>query len=728
MDRPNRQRWYRAGLSLLLLALMTIVFWQTSLSFGDFRPDDLQQTLVLWGISTLVFLGMVALGFMLFRNFVKLYSERSKIKTRLVLGALGLTILPVVFLFFFAFSVLNNTLNRWFSQPIEQVQRDSLTISEQLKDAGRENADTLAAWIASLPEVAQALRDHQSSPGVEARLREFARQHPLAYIAVGPAGAESPLVEQSSAQRFAGAWARLPQLRPRSGEQALSLFPKDSYEIAFASRAAGGGGRVLVGWQLPPDLAARQKAIDAQYRSYQEQARYRRYMRYTYVGMLLLITLFILFVATWIALLLSKQIILPIERLMQATDQVSSGHLDYRVKTGALDELGRLVSAFNHMTEQLEHSREELDARRRFTEAILEGIPTGVISLSAGGEILRVNPALGRIFAPEKAAPARWLDDLLSPEDAAQVKRLIRRAQKTGLATGSLDLTSGGQVTHLAVTVSALETDGPFAASRGPHGCVIVLEDTSEVLRAQKSAAWQEVAQRVAHEIKNPLTPIALSAERISRLVERYRPDQDVRARLDLDRLLNDCTATIIREIETLKTLVDEFSQFARFPAARPQPGELNEAVEMALEACNGRLDAVRLDKRLAPDLPLVSIDLEQFKRAVVNLVENAIEAMGSSATAGGGQVLHISTALGAGGDTVELVVADSGHGIAPEDREKLFLPYFSTRKRGTGLGLAIVSRIVTEHKGAIRVEDNQPHGARFIVEVPIAAVGELVG
>jgi PAS domain S-box-containing protein len=425
--------------------------------------------------------------------------------------------------------------------------------------------------------------------------------------------------------------------------------------------------------------------------------------------MLALITMFILFVATWSALFLSKQIVIPIDRLVRATAQVSLGHLDYRVETGAIDELGLLVRSFNQMAEQLEHSRAELDARRRFTEAILEAIPTGVISLSAQGEILRVNPSLGRIFPPERAAPARWLEDLFTGEDLAHIRRLIRRSERTGLATGALELQLDGQVKHLAVTVSALDPEG------GSRGCVLVLEDTSSLLRAQKSLAWQEVAQRVAHEIKNPLTPIALSAERINRLLARYGPHPEVRDRLEMDRLVERCTATITREIETLKTLVDEFSQFARFPTARPEPGDLNDIVESALETCVGRLVSLRIEKRLAPSLPLVSIDAELFRRAVVNLLDNALEAM----IAGPERVLSVTTTLGAAGDTVELRVGDTGHGIAAEDREKLFLPYFSTRRRGTGLGLAIVSRIVAEHQGSIRVEDNHPCGARFVVEIP---------
>jgi nitrogen fixation/metabolism regulation signal transduction histidine kinase len=691
VNREARQRWYLAGLSLLLLALMTIVLWQTSLSFGDFRPSGLQQTIVLWGISTLVFLGMVTLGFVLFRNFVKLYMERqtnrvgSQIKTRLVAGAVALTTLPVMFLFFFAFSVLNRTLDKWFSAPIEELQRDALGATEALRDAAQDQAALVARWLASLPEVRAALKASRPPDNLAAALRRFAGENALSYAAVLRSGAL--VAEYAAEPRYAGAWRRAPH----------DTLP----EAAFAVHPAGTDAAVVTGWRLAADLAARRQALESHYRAYQEQRQSWRFVRYTYVGMLALITLFILFVATWSALFLSKQIVIPIERLMRATAQVSSGHLDYRVETGAIDELGLLVRSFNQMAEQLEHSREELDARRRFTEAILEAIPTGVISLSGDGEIVRVNPALGRIFAPERAATARWLADLFSGEDLAQVRRLIRRARKTGLASA--------QVQHLAVTVSALEPDNP------PGDCVLVLEDTSELLRAQKSLAWQEVARRVAHEIKNPLTPIALSAERIHRLLARYSPHPDARERLELDRQVERCTATITREIDTLKTLVDEFSQFARFPTARPEPSDLNDVVESALETCVGRLDHLRVEKRLAASLPLVALDAELFRRAVVNLLDNALEAM----TAAPERLLTVSTALGAAGDTLELSVADTGHGIAPEDREKLFLPYFSTRKRGTGLGLAIVSRIVAEHQGSIRVEDNRPCGARFVVEIP---------
>jgi two-component system, NtrC family, nitrogen regulation sensor histidine kinase NtrY len=305
------------------------------------------------------------------------------------------------------------------------------------------------------------------------------------------------------------------------------------------------------------------------------------------------------------------------------------------------------------------------------------------------------------------------LNDLFSKDDAAEIWYLMKRARRTGLAASQIDLQSPAQVLHLAVTVSALPAQAP-----ADPGFVVVLEDTSELLRAQKAAAWHEVARRIAHELKNPLTPIALSAERIGRILDRMGeagvPTPDAR------RILRECARTISREVESVKTLADEFSQFSRFPAAQPVPSDLNEIVKHALAVFLGRLNDIDLRVELAPDLPPVNVDPEQFKRVVVNLVDNAAEAMRDSLV----KRLLLRTHLTAP-DSIELLVADSGCGISPEDKEKLFLPYFSTKGRGTGLGLAIVSHILSEHGARVRVEDNRPNGARFYVDVPATVAAE---
>jgi PAS domain S-box-containing protein len=415
---------------------------------------------------------------------------------------------------------------------------------------------------------------------------------------------------------------------------------------------------------------------------------------------MILITLFVLFVATWIAFFLAKQISVPIAALLDAATEVRKGNFK-RVEVRAVDELALLVRGFNQMTEEVDTRGRELDRRQRFTEAILESIPTGVISIAADGSIKRVNRALAKIFPPADVAKATRLEDLLSREDTAEIKYLMKRARRTGTATRDLELRTASRKLQIAVTVSALE-------EKLTSGFVVVLEDTTELLRAQKSAAWHEVARRIAHEIKNPLTPIALSAERMARQLDR----------LDLppapSRILHECAGTISKSVESVKTLVDEFSRYARFPAAQPVRSDLNEVVSEALCIFNGRLEGISIETSFAPGLPPVNLDREQFQRLVVNLVDNAAEAMQDSLV----KKLFIATQPGPA-ESLELVVADSGCGVSPDDKEKLFLPYFSTKNRGTGLGLAIVSHIAAEHSAQIRVEDNQPAGARFTVEIP---------
>jgi len=296
------------------------------------------------------------------------------------------------------------------------------------------------------------------------------------------------------------------------------------------------------------------------------------------------------------------------------------------------------------------------------------------------------------------------LTDVFPPEVLQDLEPLLRRADRMGMTTSQMEMPLQLTSLNVAVTVATLRHQDERS------GYVIVFEDLSDLLKAQKQAAWREVARRVAHEIKNPLTPIALSAERIQRHLERGAPDK---ASLEVVR---SCAHTIAGAAETLRRLVDEFSSLARFPASKPQPADINEVIEGALSMFNGRLDGIGLHKSLAPDLPKVMADAEAMKRAVANLVDNAAEAMQDALV----REIQISTSLVASRDAVEITVADTGHGVTSELKEKLFLPYFSTRKRGTGLGLAIVSRVIEEHHGSIRVEENQPVGARFIVELPV--------
>jgi two-component system, NtrC family, nitrogen regulation sensor histidine kinase NtrY len=659
---------------VLLSILASLVVSQGSFNLGA-SPSTIQQTYLFWAVSTLIFILTVTLGFMLFRTVVKLYIERqtnrpgSHIKSKLIGGALALSVLPIFFLVLWSVSVLNRNLDKWFSRPATTVNIDLVQIAVALNQEQGEKLTAQAHWLASQPA--------QSADFYE----RFCQENQIEKAEIDHAGGSPRIL--------------------------CSVSPSHQGELFKASIRTEEGNLVLAA-RMPLDLAAKQREINRAVADYDRLSVDKKAFRREYLLLLSLITLFILFFAIWIARYMAGQISTPITALLRAAEQIRKGNLSYRIRVDAIDEMATLVRAFNEMTEALETNSKELEARRRFTEAILESIPTGVISLTSDGRIQRVNRALLGIFPEEQVARAARLSDLFSREDTAEIRYLMNKARRTAVAGTQIEYKAERSVLQLALTVAALD-------EQRSSGFVLVVEDTSELLRAQQAAAWHEVARRVAHEIKNPLTPIALCADRIAR--QLARPEQTA----DTRRILQECSATIAREVESVRTLVDEFSQFTRFPAAQPVPSDLNQIVDNAVSVFEGRLDGIQVEMDLAPVLPLVQVDRDQFKRVVVNLVDNAAEAMQDSLV----KCLYIGTRA-TEADAVELVIADTGCGVSRDDKEKLFLPYFSTKGRGTGLGLAIVKRILADHEATIRVEDNLPAGARFIVELPIRTVDEM--
>jgi nitrogen fixation/metabolism regulation signal transduction histidine kinase len=470
---------------------------------------------------------------------------------------------------------------------------------------------------------------------------------------------------------------------------------------------------------LPPNYSTTLRELEESERKYTALRLERKLIRQTYMMVLLLLTVIVLFAATWFALYLSKMVIRPVSALEQATQEISSGRLDYRVEVAAGDELAELVASFNRMAAELESNRaqieagsRELEERRRYMETILESIPTGVVSLDAGENITHVNTAFRRMFRLEGADGERKeiLRERLGVEASSDLRRLLRKADRMGTTQTQLEVPHGATTMRVGVTVASMTQR--VTGRESSLGYVVVFEDLSELLQAQRQAAWREVARRIAHEIKNPLTPIQLSAERIRRHLDRGTPDDQSLA------VIHGCAETIAGAVETVRTLVDEFSTLARFPQSKPQRADINNIVESALAMFDGRLSNLRVQKLLSYDLPPVMADPEAIRRVVANLVDNAAEAMQDSML----RELTVSTALLEGREAIEVVVADTGEGLTSEIKERLFLPYFSTKGRGTGLGLAIVARIIEDHQGSIRAEENKPVGARFIVELPTAA------
>jgi two-component system nitrogen regulation sensor histidine kinase NtrY len=724
-DRHRRTLILVLGVAIVLL--FALVFSQQAFNL-TLRPTTSEQTLILYTLSTLIFLLFIALIFVLGRNVAKLYIERrtgklgSKFRTRMVVGALALSFTPVIFLFLFAYGLMNRSIDKWFSRPVEELREDSGEIARQLSAYAAENARAEAASMATLPETEHAFETGNFSSVMNTFRR---RQDTL------QGGFALALLDNAAVATFHApqAWIFLrPQLPPieqwdnRAYPQSVKL---EGREYMLGSARVGDSGRILVAMPLPAQFSDTLRQMQANQRMYFELAQQRKLVRRTYMGLLLLLTVLVLFAATWFALFLSKLVTRPVAALAEAMQEVSRGRLDYRLDLVARDELGQLVTSFNRMATELESSRRQIEAssrelsdanvaleqRRQHMQTILESIPTGVLSLDASRRVTHTNDAFSRMFARDDerhspAAGAAWRD-VFGPEVVEDLLHLLRKADRMRTTTSQMEVTVKGTMRTLAVTAASLQHRGER------QGYIVVFEDLSDLLHAQKQAAWREVARRVAHEIKNPLTPIALSAERIRRHLERgEQPDAASLA------IIESCAQTIAGAVETVRTLVDEFSSLARFPASRPQPANINIIVQEMLGMFNGRLDGIQITTLLASDLPPIMADPESMKRALANLVDNAAEAVQDAML----REIQISTAASDGRDSVEVVIADTGHGVSQELKEKLFLPYFSTKGRGTGLGLAIVSRIVEDHRGSIRVEENSPVGARFIVELPVAS------
>jgi hypothetical protein len=720
------------ALAVAAFLLLAILVSQASFNLKFISPDSNQQLLFFAGLSALIFLLFVALSVVLGRNLLKLYAERrlgvigSKFRTRLVVVNLLLSFLPVIALFWFSYGLMNRSIDKWFSQPVEEVRADTAAMASLISDYAGQNVTTEAQAIAQSEEVTKAFATRNFSSALE----EF-REHAITL----QGGFVVALVDGNAVASLSlpAAWNaikdRFPLQRALRGEHPHFQWNQTDYIVGAAP---AGTGAIIVAMPLPAKFAETEKQIQESQQRYIELARQRKLVRRTYIGFLSLLTVLVLFASTWLALFLSKLVNRPVAALAAGTEAISKGQLDYRVDIRATDELAELVQSFNSMAEQLESSRgmieassrdlgaanEALERRRRYIETILESIPTGVISIDATRRVTLVNAALLRMFSidrPEYAKPAALtnapLGDVLPEDMLADLEPLLRRADRMGMTAANLEMTTPRAKLNVAVTVAALE----HGAER--LGYVLVFEDLSDLLRAQKQAAWREVARRVAHEIKNPLTPIALSAERIQRHLGRGAVPDEASQKVILA-----CAETIGNAVETVRALVDEFSVLARFPASHPQPASLNSLVESALTMFNGRLEGIRVQTELSADLPSVMADPEAIKRAIANLVDNAAEAMRDATV----REITISTSLVASRDAVELVVSDTGHGVSREVKERLFLPYFSTKQRGTGLGLAIVSRIVEDHHGSIRVEENKPEGSRFVVELPVAV--ETVG
>jgi PAS domain S-box-containing protein len=715
----SKQRWGFAAGALFLILLLAAVFTFGSLGV-PFEPKNWRDVLTLYAVSSFITAALLTFGLILGRTALRLWAERRKdqlgarFKTKMVVGAMAISLLPVLFMFFVSYSLLNRTLGKWFPRPLEIASEQTQLL---LNDLGR-------TQIPRLRNIA-----HQIEPLSNKPVNEF-----LGRALTAGADAVWILDQDGNAMRGGVICDNPPEVRDTQtcmvpgvlGKQ-VRVLPSgiEIWEAGTSTYSAariqikdsrGPSGFLLTAYRSNPTFFERLNQIQAQTAQYYAEKQNLRALKRQMLLILLFFTMLVMFSVMWVALFLSKQVTVPIQALAEGTREISSGNFDYQVPDQVQDELGVLARSFNNMTKQLRDNRaqidqftrnlqqavQELERRRQLMETVLENIPTGVVSLDASGVILRCNSAVNGMLGAN-SRDKQSLDDLLGTEASRAVQYLMRRSLRMGVVSREIETVAAGRVLHLAVTVS------PLGPRRGNTGYVLVLDDLTEMLRSQKSAAWQEVARRIAHEIRNPLTPIQLSSQRLLRFLDRRSTSDAKPVDTELTTLVQECSRLIEREVSTLAGLVNEFSQFVRFPTAKLVATEVNAIVQEALEVFSNRLDGVTIKTMLAENLPQVRADAGLLRSVLINLIDNAANR--------------------AEAESVEISVADTGHGISPEDKDKLFLPQFSTKDRGTGLGLAIAARIIAEHSGTIHAEDNHPVGSRFLIELPVTeAIPVTVG
>ena len=716
--KPKGPRVIGAVIVFLIVLFFAIDFFVRETQ--QFSPTTLTNIL-LTSLQIIVLLLFLILLSLLGRNLVKLYLERKRkvagahFKTKLLLFFIALSLIPTLLLFFFASDLISRNIEQWFKTPIDRILEDTSSLS----DAIYQNSDEVTLHYAQ--QLARAIRE-QNLVDVNNRgpMMEFVKEK-LKEYKVDEIG-----VYLDEQEQFAYMNPDLPLKyyrdldtnfvkRAHLGEEIRTIEDMGSGEMIRRgiSYTIPGTGNLLVVVSkfLPQSYAEKIENIRAYVERYRQLKIQRNPVKTFYLMTLIFITLLIVFAASWIGFHLAKGITVPIQKLANATREVSKGNLDVRVEDPASDEIGIFIDSFNLMISDLQESRHniakktsELEGRKQYIETVLNNVSTGVITLDAEGAITTINPsARAMLELKDKNPVGKKYQDVLKD---ARYEEIVKRIDQ-GLANhfqvtdNEIRIKLTTQSVTLALSMSPLKL-----APNSLSGMILVLDDLTQLIQAQKIAAWKEVAQRVAHEIKNPLTPIQLSAERIlKKMGPGNRPP---------DKAIKEGANTIVQEAGTIKSLVDEFSNFARMPKIQLQPSDIHEILQQAMAPFTGIYSGIEFQRDFADSVPVpIKADQEQMRRVFINLFDNAIDAMNKQGR------IKISTAYLEEQHRVRIEVADSGPGISDEDKEKLFLPYFSTKKKGTGLGLAIVNQIISEHKGTIHVEDNAPLGARFVILLP---------
>jgi two-component system, NtrC family, nitrogen regulation sensor histidine kinase NtrY len=741
-EPTRRRRVLLWALGLTVLLLLSVIISQQLWLWTIIPPDTASDTLVLYALSTLNFVAFVVFSFIFVRNLLKLRRERqerqlgSKIKTRLLIYFIAISFLPIIAMAVFSYLFLNRSLEKWFSKLPEDVVKEAREVQREAVDAQYRSLRETAALLGVVLSKQSALERQES-------LNQIVLNGQLSAVEI--VDSKGSVVAQSRSQPATGnvdLETLVYKARRVRGDVGESLVDGEGFDVITVPLPENQILILATALRSDNDL---NDTITGSQSEYQKLVKRQRKVRLLGVSTLGLMTLMLLFVSSWIAIYLARGIATPIKALAEASNEIARGNLSHRVTAGAEDELALLAHSFNQMTAQLQENRGRIEAgsaelrdknlaleeRRNYIETVLESLSTGVVSLDENDHVTTINAAAARMLRLSSPANGKQeLKQLIGLEDRVVLDQLLRRARRTGQATEQTHLT--GALTKetgslpVALAATALRgSDGQW------QGVVLVIEDLSELLAAQRAAAWSEVARRMAHEIKNPLTPIQLSAERIAKSYHRsaangnqnggHQNGSHIKSGELLEEsrvaaVIDECTETIAREVAGLKAMVDEFSRFARLPLAHLEPADLNEAVRQAVGLYEERLDGVDIGMKLDPALPRTMLDSEQMRRVFVNLIDNALGAMTDMPGEG---TITITTSHDSERSLLVAEVSDTGHGIDSGDFKRLFQPYFSTRGSGTGLGLAIVQRIILEHRGRIRAESNTPRGARLIIELP---------
>jgi two-component system nitrogen regulation sensor histidine kinase NtrY len=719
LEESKRRK--REVLVILITALMVAAFVFFEVQLPDVTAEySVGSNIGFFLLININIILLILLVFLVVRNLVKLVFERqrrilgSRLRGRLVLAFVALSLVPTLLLFVISIGFITRSFERWFDVQVENALQGSLEIGQTYYQNSANSALFYARQVSQ-----QITREGLFDPERLGQLKAFVQTKQREYN-LGTIELFSPdrrlLVVAFNDQVPTGV-----AINPESDflNGALrGLEVTRTQELGEGDVIRGGGpiygtgkrilGAVVVDYYVPKSISKRALQISRSYEQYKHLMFLKTPIKNSYVLALLLVTLVIIFAATWFGLYLAKGITVPIQQLAQGTHEVAHGNWDYKIESGGDDEIGMLVGSFNQMTSDLKQINLELERRGKFVETLLANIAAGVISVNPSGTITTWNKAAEKILGVDAETALGQSYETVFGSDSLQVMRqIVESVKERESVEREIKIPSPDQLLTAVVTAATLRD-----AEGNILGVMIFLEDITQIQKVQRMEAWREVARRIAHEIKNPLTPIQLSAERLRKRYAKMLEGNGA--------ILDKCTSTIIQQVDELKKLVNEFSQFARLPSAQLAPDDLNEIIQEALFLFQEGHKEIQFEFRRG-EIPPLELDRELMKRVLMNLLDNAVGAVEQQGE------IKLATSYDRSRGIVTLEVADNGCGVAPDIRARIFEPYFSTKNNGTGLGLTIVNQIIEDHRGYVRVRPNEPRGTRFTVELPARdARGEM--